>query len=232
MIRLFSLNMGQGKIPEVVHFLKKSKSDVICLQEVWQADFEGVQKGLGMGGLFVPMSQKDFRPDPTGIGISAGQWNVADIRQFCYAGYYSVLPLHTKDDMRTTNWWFLYYHIRGCTIGNIHFIWTPNGKPDELQRKALKPLLGFLEGIPEIVVCGDLNAPRGGEIFSIFAGRYKDNVPLEYQTSLDPSHKGYNTVWGKKCMTDGVFSTSGYKVKNVVLHSGFSDHCAITAEIE
>jgi endonuclease/exonuclease/phosphatase family metal-dependent hydrolase len=96
----------------------------------------------------------------------------------------------------------------------------------------LKILLEFLKkNFKEIVFCGDFNAPRGGEIFSAFADRYKDNIPEKYKTSLDSSHKGYGKPWWETTMVDGIFSTPRYIVKNVIFHKGLSDHQAVTAEI-
>jgi mRNA deadenylase 3'-5' endonuclease subunit Ccr4 len=237
MIRLFSLNMGQGKVPGIIQFVKKTKSDIVCLQEIWEKDFEMIKKELGMKGLFASVAQKNFREDPMGLTLLVdSKFFISEIDQFCYAGHHSILPPLIEGDMRTANWLFLYVKVnkrKEYTIGTTHFIWTPDGKPDKLQREGLKTLLKFLETFPEIAFCGDFNAPRGGEIFSAFAKRYKDNIPLKYKTSIDPLHKGYARypVLRENCMVDGVFSTPGYRVRKVVLCTGLSDHCAVIAEI-
>jgi endonuclease/exonuclease/phosphatase family metal-dependent hydrolase len=83
-------------------------------------------------------------------------------------------------------------------------------------------------GQRSIILCGDFNAPRGREIFSRLAKRWHDNVPLHYVTSIDPK---LHRAGPLQLMVDGVFSTTDYRVRNVVLHQGVSDHCAITADI-
>jgi endonuclease/exonuclease/phosphatase family metal-dependent hydrolase len=115
------------------------------------------------------------------------------------------------------------------TIGNTHFTWTPDGQADDYQRKDLQNLFGFLKKTEPLVFSGDFNAPRGREIFSAIAGRYRDNIPAHYQTSLDENlHRcGYLPY-----VVDGLFSTPEYKVNNVELVFGVSDHAAVRAEIE
>ena len=58
--------------------------------------------------------------------------------------------------------------------------------------------------------------------------RFKDNIPLRYTTSIDPN---LHRAGALELMVDGLFSTPGYVVSDVALHSGVSDHCAITCAI-
>ena len=117
-------------------------------------------------------------------------------------------------------------------VGTTHFTWSPDGIPDDFLRKDMKSLLAILQDIPEIVLCGDFNAPRGGEIFDALAQRYKDNIPLEYDTSIDVNlHRDGKKMADRSLMVDGLFTTSFYKCSNVRLVGGVSDHFAIIAEV-
>lgn len=117
-------------------------------------------------------------------------------------------------------------------IGTTHFTWTPKGLPSDFQRLDLGVMLGHLQESGEFVLTGDFNAPRGGEIFGEIAARYQDNIPLHYATSLDIDLHVAGKLRPQELadkMVDGVFSTPGYQVSDVELHTGVSDHCAITA---
>jgi endonuclease/exonuclease/phosphatase family metal-dependent hydrolase len=114
-------------------------------------------------------------------------------------------------------------------IATTHFTWTPDGSPSDAQRRDLSAMLDKLKNFGEFVLCGDFNAPRGGEIFSAIAAKYKDNIPPKYTTSIDGNlHRAGHIP----LMVDGIFSTPAYRISNVVLHNGVSDHCAITADVE
>ena len=117
------------------------------------------------------------------------------------------------------------------TLGTTHFTWTDKGAADDRQRRDLKSLFEKLDTFTDgIVFAGDLNAPRGREIFDEIAKRFKDNIPPEYETSLDQDlHRAPEEV--KHLMVDGLFSTPEYSVTNASLNFGVSDHAAIVADI-
>ena len=93
----------------------------------------------------------------------------------------------------------------------------------------MKALLAHLNGTGEFVLCGDFNAPRGGEMFAELSSRYTDNVPASYLSSLDPKlHRAGNL----ERMVDGIFTTPTYLVSDVEMYSGISDHCAFTATLQ
>ena len=52
--------------------------------------------------------------------------------------------------------------------------------------------------------CGDMNVPRGNETFNRLAEKYKDNIPLEYKTSID---QNLHRVKGLQVMVDGLYYT-------------------------
>ena len=62
-----------------------------------------------------------------------------------------------------------------------------------------------------------------------------DNIPPQYPTSIDVTlHKRGRErphEFADK-MVDGLFTTPGYRARDVELHFGISDHAAVTALIE
>ena len=115
-----------------------------------------------------------------------------------------------------------------------NFTWSEHGQPDRYQRQDVRALLDTVLPLGDIVLCGDFNAPRGGEIFSFLAERLKDNIPRRYKTSLDIAlHRA-----GKERpeeladkMVDGFFTSHGYRASGVRLERGVSDHCAIVGTV-
>ena len=111
-------------------------------------------------------------------------------------------------------------------FANTHFTWSRDGQADEYQRQDVQKMLGYLEAYPSFVLSGDLNAPRGRDIFSTISDRYKDNIPKQYETSLD---KDLHRCGYLPYMVDGLFSTPDYKIHDVELVFGVSDHAAVRA---
>ena len=68
----------------------------------------------------------------------------------------------------------------------------------------------------------------------MLAAKYKDNVPVQYKTSIDVAlhrlGKERPEEFADK-MVDGIFSTPLYEVKNVEMKGGVSDHCALVATV-
>ena len=115
------------------------------------------------------------------------------------------------------------------TIATTHFTWADDGGVNEEQRRDLKQLLKLLRQRGELVLCGDFNAPRGREIFTILSSYLKDNVPPEVQTTLDPK---LHRAGALPYVVDYLWSTPKYKATKVKVVSGVSDHMAIVANIE
>ena len=238
-IRLISLNIERRKhLNRIFSFLQEYKPDVVCMQELFEKDVPYFEQELGMKMQFVAMTlsgqgEKGVgTPMPMGIGImSALPMTEPSIRY--YYGNPDSLPNFVWLEMKTVNRMLLYTTVTkygtAFTVGTTHFSWTPDGKANNRQRGEIQKLLAILADIPEIVFCGDFNAPRGGEIFAAIAQKYTDNIPQHYTTSIDGTlHRTGSLPY----LVDGLFSTPYYKIKNVSLQCGVSDHCAIVAEVK
>ncbi|QQG38241.1 MAG: endonuclease/exonuclease/phosphatase family protein [Candidatus Kaiserbacteria bacterium] len=243
MLKLVSLNIELDKhLDTVAAFLAAQKPDVACLQEVFEQDLPRLSEALSAPNYkFVPMNRHTEAQPPKVMGICVlTSLPIVKTNAQLYRGDPRLIPPFDWNDQNTfrfKNQALLMCDIRKdetYRVGTTHFTWTPDSQPDELQHEDIKKLVSMLEQEGEFVVAGDFNAPRGGEIFSELALRYKDNIPAEYKTSIDVSlHRA-----GKEkarlletLMVDGLFSTQGYKVSDVKLHFGISDHAAISADL-
>lgn len=120
-------------------------------------------------------------------------------------------------------------------IATTHFTWTPDGMPDDYQRTDAKTLLSCLKTQDPLILCGDMNAPRGGEIYRLFVEQYTDAVPPEHKTSLDINlhrHGQDRRDQLENKMVDYIFTAPPYTASGVELVSGVSDHMAIVATVE
>jgi len=116
-----------------------------------------------------------------------------------------------------------------------HGMWARNGVANDVQRKCTHELVNVLKlelmGRPDLVLAGDLNCARGGEIYNMLTAVMQDEVPQNVVGTLDPDHplsqKGIDTV------VDYIMSARDGRatVSDVGLTSGISDHQALTATI-
>jgi endonuclease/exonuclease/phosphatase (EEP) superfamily protein YafD len=209
----------------------------VCLQELVPDDLATLSDGLGYEHHFyIPMCRfpEAGGPRASGIGILS-RYPFVSTEQICYGGGGSGLDVldRTSEESRfQTNRYSVALVRIGLggdifTLGTTHFPWTDNARTSDFQRTACNSLLRLLKD-RSLVLAGDFNAPRGGEIFSRLATVWTDNIPPSYISSLD---RTLHRAGHRELVVDGVFSTSEYGVSGVVLHEGVSDHCAMTARI-
>lgn len=242
-LKFLNINIEQDKhLPLVVKLIKEREPDVVCLEEVFLDDLQYFERTLNMRSLFGQMCRyagrdgKDPHPKKEGVAILS-RVGFLDSSAYHYGG--SGLPdniyLHPDQSISTRVFLGATVEVAGIpyTIGVTHFRWTPHGEADDGQRAEVKELLKVLSRAEEkeIIFSGDFNAPRGGEIFSLLAGEYKDNLPPHIKTTLDPLfHRAPKEEQADKAV-DTIFSTPQYDVRNVEVISGVSDHCALFAEV-
>jgi len=242
-IKFVSINIELDKHLDLVReFLEKEKPDVVCLQEVHEEDLSKFAKELEMETVFAPMSNigKETYTEPPFFPYGVGILSALPVQK-AWVEYYAggakeaktrIFQGNSRQDPHPLVLATVQKGNLSFMFGTTHFTWTPDGNPDDLQRKDLKNLLNILKNIPDIVLCGDFNAPRGREVFDILAKLYKDNIPLSYTTSIDANlHRDKENMCGKPLMVDGLFTTPEYQCSNVRLQNGVSDHMAIVAEI-
>lgn len=243
-LKLVSLNIERSKHLDVLlPFLERERPDVLCVQELMQHDIDRLSRALGEATcIYEPLAKRpqDDPPGIIGLGIFS-RLPVTRVHADYYAGTRGVLRDNIQNDQATYN--NMNRVVLSCDVkkegsafrlATTHFRWTPGGEPDQEQRKDMQALLRVLTDKDEFAICGDFNAPRGEEIFSMLSTKYKDNIPLEYQTSLDLTlHRVAKTNPHElqHKMVDGLFTTPQYVASDVRLHFGLSDHAAVVAAI-
>ena len=199
-VKLVSLNIEMDKhLQRVLPFLQAEHPDVACLQEIFEKDMRTMEEALGMKGHFEAVSVVDVSyvdgkrcPDeelakkgPQGIGFFTKlPVHLSGVEY--YHGKPGEVPRHSVDYSRFFLWRQVEKEGELFTIGTTHFTWTPDGNTSDEQAEDVTKLFRVLEQFPEIAFCGDFNAPRGREIWGEIAKRYKDNIPQEYVSSIDP----------------------------------------------
>ena len=243
MIKFASINIeGDSHRRSVVSFLREFGADVICFQELSAPSLAFFEHELGMKGYFLPIGSTNAVPqdkaspvEPFGVALFSS-FPISNIKTDYYDGGVGDVPTIIHGDENTIWRGLLQGTVtKGDERYNIavtHFTRTPDGSASDKQRRDMRNLLNLLVKTPEVILCGDFNAPRGGEIFKMIADTYKDNIPPEYDTSLDSKlHRIERIEKGKKLMVDGLFTTSAYIVSDAKLSEGVSDHKAVTAII-
>lgn len=233
-LSLLTLNIERSKhLERALPFLEEKHPDVCCIQELCEADLPLFVQVLGPHYLFEPMVLHEDDGVFRVVGIALfSRFPIQEKEVLYYVGEQGVLRKYEHRDQSLFNRVVLVGSIEKggekFQIGTTHFSWTPDGNVDDVQRRDFSVMRSKLDTIGDFVLCGDFNAPRGGEIFSELARRYTDNIPLEYSTSIDKTlHRAKNLEY----MVDGIFSTERYKVLNVKMQCGLSDHCGFLADV-
>ena len=243
-LKLISLNIERGKHLDLVeNFLSSRIPDLVCMQELMGEHVERFSEALG-GAQYVFEPAGRMPEEAPAVTIGIGIFSRLPIQKSA-ALYYAGVPGDLRDSYlgniasyNNHNRMVLSVEVeksgRKYRVGTTHFRWTPDGSANNLQREDMQALLKVLAPMEEFVLCGDFNAPRGGEIFGMLASKYKDNIPPHYKTSLDISlHRAGKTKPEELAdkMVDGLFSTPAYLVSDVELVPGVSDHCAVVSSV-
>lgn len=248
-MKLISINIERSKhLDKVLPFLKEQNADVVCVQELCEHDvplFEAIFPG---GSHIFVASGEQFAEDKwrvEGEGIFSRIQFSSDVKHYSHPDigiprWNTNDPSTFTDCKRAVIFANITVDATAFSVGGTHFTWSPGGQATDIQRADMQKLLSILEEKGEFVLCGDLNAPRildgkPGEIYSMIAEKYKDNIPEKYVTSLDVNlHRAGkdrpDEINNK--MVDYIFSTPAYRVSDVRLQFGVSDHAAVIAEVQ
>lgn len=238
-ISLVSVNIERSKhLDLVVPFLREREADIACIQECMERDIPFLKETVGEHVLFVPLCIFAQRADEEeglyGQAIFSRYPFITNWSQY-YAGVHD--PLSTFSDDKKASIERLAKAVCGVEfekegiqyqIANTHFTWSKDGESDERQRTDLQALFRILDMHGEFAILGDFNAPRGRTTWDTIAAKYKDNIPSQYTSSIDPVlHRAAPLPY----VVDGLFTTPAYVASQVELISGVSDHCAVVAQI-
>lgn len=237
--RLITLNIeGNKHFDRFLPVLKNLNPSIVCFQELYEVDCNYLAQELGMSAYQYLPTVKVEKPSDYENMRPRGNWGIGmmtklDVKQwetFRY-GPDSELKVFEQpnDPVPSIIIACLSNGKEEYQIASTHFTWSNHGEATDRQRQDFTNLQAILANYPELVLCGDFNAPRGREIFSLFETLFKDNVPAEVTTTIDNdlhyAHKNLQLV------VDTIFTTPGYQASNVQILNGVSDHMGIYAEI-
>ncbi len=240
-MKLISLNIeASNHLDRVLPFLQQESADVVCLQEVIDTDVEALKKSLHMDGVYVPAVYINIgnKPEDTLLPIGTHEGTMILFNE--EPKNILLLP-YVKQDKRVPSYNGIPNNVNRFLLGvelqmnqtfyrvfTTHFTWTPNGKSSSLQFEDMDKMLTQLDTFEQYILCGDFNAPRGGEIWRLLTNRLHDNIPQSVTTTLDPV---IHRIKNLQLVVDGIFSTPSYLVTGVRLESGISDHQALIATL-
>jgi endonuclease/exonuclease/phosphatase family metal-dependent hydrolase len=246
-IKIASINIERSlHLPRVEAFIKHHQPDVLCLQELCERDIPFFEKLMGGKLFYAPMMlhPSEQQLEPNGIGIIAGT-PLENSAEYYYSGQRTPVTTIEFTHLDTANGGIqksvkpesvsrvlIAATVQGFRIANTHLTVTREGESTPEQRADAAKMLTFAKTEAEraggLLLCGDFNAPRGRATFSLIAESFIDGIPAHYTTSIDGSlHRAGQLPY----MVDGLFHTPTYKLENATLHSGVSDHMALTATL-
>jgi len=239
-LKIICLNIEFDRhLDRIIPFLKTQEADIILLQEVLVKDIPALESTLKMKSVSTLVNSMQRN----GVSQSSA---IVTFSALPILSSYSAYYRGEKDHLR-----LIHEHDEPETVAektarailvtevmknghlyrsiNTHFTWSPKGQPTERQHQDLDILFKLLSPLPDFILCGDFNAPRGTAIFDAIASRYKDNIPQDVTTTID---KTLHRAGDLQLVVDGLFSTPGYQIESVKLFDKLSDHWAIVAQVK
>lgn len=243
-MKLISLNIeGDKHLDErVLPFMQAEQPDLVCMQEVFEADVPKLCQELEMEAYWAPMSNivvpNPHLPAKGMLGVAQfTKWPVVDQRAEYYVGSREQIPYFFENrnpnaQNRVLVTQTVEIEDQRFTVATTHFTWSPEGSFTQEQASNFEALRNILKGFNKLVLCGDFNSPRNRDqenVYTTLAELYHDAIPPHYTTSIDSSlHKSGAQI---ELMVDGLFHTDHYQTSGVRLVDGVSDHMAIVATV-
>lgn len=238
-LKLLTLNIeGDRHLDRVGAAMSLHLPDIACLQEVFEVDCAKLASFGSYRVTYAATTHVDavnaFRLAPR------GNWGVAVLTRVpvrtqtvvSYAADKEIRNYRKPNDPRRA---VIVMEIsdqeRTHRIATTHFTWSPHGTATDEQREDFSRLYRVMSSYPDYVLCGDFNSPRGGEMYWKFTNDLKliDHLPSAVQTTIDAQ---YHQAGALNLVVDTVFSTTGYRVSDVQVLEGLSDHKGILSTID
>lgn len=233
-LRIASINIERSKhLHRVETFLTTHKPDVICLQELMERDIPFFEDVVGNTLHYAPMCLHPAEDmAPMGIGLMAwGAMEDVTIRYY-HGSTENGLASEGGYGTNTAPNALLAGTYQGFRIATTHLNVTEHGISTPGQLASAARLVEAAQTEAEthggLLMCGDFNAPRGRPTFTLISEAFTDGIPPEYTSSIDGS---LHRAGPLPLMVDGLFHTPSYKLQDARLHTGVSDHCALTCTL-
>lgn len=234
-LELLTLNIQNNRHLERVRAtLVEHRPDIVCLQEAIESDCASLASSTGYTVTYAVSGYVSDQPGPErnwGVAVLSRVPLLRHVRSY-YADDPAIRVLREPNDPRGVLLIIELEHLdQPYRIATTHFTWTPDGEINALQKADFPRMKALLARYPDYVLCGDFNAPRGKEMFSRFVNELEltDHLPASVQSTIDPE---FHHVKGLTLVVDTVFSTPHYRVTNVRVLEGISDHKGILARVE
>lgn len=237
-LKLLTLNIEHDRhLDRVSDAIVTYLPDIVCLQEVFEKDCARL---AAVGDYQVKYAISALMPEGGRGNSSPRSWGVAVLTRVPVhrqtLAYYSEDPRirifkESNDPRRLVLMTELEHEGRFYRVGTTHFTWSMNGAATDDQRADFTRLKQVLLPYPHYVLCGDFNSPRGREMFSRFTDELGlvDHLPADVQSTLDPKFHRVPTL---ELAVDTIFSTQEYRMTQVQVLDGLSDHKGILAQVE
>lgn len=224
-IKFLHLNIeGRKHLEPICSFLELNDIEVFCAQEIHTDTAQFIASKFGYLYKFSSMwVTNPSETEPRGLAIFS-KLDIKESKDIVLLprieGYehgndtFNLLAIEIEKDKK------LY------TFETVHLpVNYPGDLISEFQLAVFERLKEELVKFPEFILTGDFNSPRGTIIFDTLGLLYQDNIPKEIDSTIDPVlHRAPNL----KLVVDGVFTTSNYKVSNIKVVEGLSDHKGVT----
>jgi len=239
-IKIISLNIeGKRHLEKVVRWVDIQDAQVVCLMEVCEEDLTVIAQGRYPYSIYAPNdvlgNSRWNRESKTPVGVAImSKYELLNHKQV-YCGRpprIEIVPMGSSNHAPILLTSEVVVGEERYLIGSVHFTWTKDGSVSDEQREDLARLLKLI-GEEELVMVGDFNFERGGELYQSLKAKFMDNIPNEVITTIDPLlHYANLEESGKlKLVVDYIWSTPNYRVSDVEVVSGVSDHCGLVANV-
>lgn len=240
-MKFISCNIeGNKHFERLFPFFEKEQPEVVALQEVFECDLEELKRATGLQNcVFYPIANvakaNDHLPPrgPWGIAIFADEISSHEVAYYVRRQEGQLAEfLNDRPDLIDRAALLARVSVAGDSFQVIttHFTWSGKGAVSDEQRRDYAALSKFMANFDELIFCGDLNTPRGYEIWSDLSHKYADNIPLEIDTTIDKNlHKSGQDI---RLVIDALFTTPHYFAHDVRVVANTSDHMAVVGEIE
>lgn len=228
-ITLLTLNIERDRhLKRVTELLGDEKPHVACLQEVTRKGFEKIRSRLSLEGDHRSIHVREGTATANhGIAILTRLGRpIIDSSRYLSLGEQLPGGGQSRQDCELLSG--VVYNGQEYQITTTYGYWTHDGRVNKGQQAAFANLLEIIPSLGGVVLCGDFNAPRGGDIHRILTDRLADHLPPNVTSTIDPQlHRKPDL----KVVVDYIFSTPHYEVSNVRLVDGVSDHVALIGTV-
>lgn len=235
-LKIISLNMNKGRpcFQRQIAFIKGQDAGLVFLQEVLEHQVSILSSNLGMHAYWGRKSQTNHLDEgfKGNLILSAKPLTNAFVYDLGSFDQGRKGPRYENLNISLVGG-----HCEGLgVVACIHLPWSFSWQVDDVQRRALKTLLGKIGELNIGLLGLDVNSarvlPNGtlGEIWAGLASVLSDGVPLDILSTIDPK---LHRLGREENVIDGLFfNPRVVRVTSLTKNTSLSDHCALVSFVE